>query len=139
MSTAYYAVFHTLASDAADMVVGSSRAARNSPAWRQAYRALQHSRVRDVCKIDASKRHKEAFAKFPNEIQDFGNAFIALQAKRHSADYDPAPNNFSRNAVIATIEEARGAIEAYKTALKPDRRAFSVFVLMELRPDSVKS
>ena len=41
VSTSYYAAFHALAQDCADRLVGTTRQ-RSEPAWRQAYRALDH-------------------------------------------------------------------------------------------------
>jgi uncharacterized protein (UPF0332 family) len=82
ISTAYYALFHTLARCCADMMIGSSSATRSKAAWRQVYRALDHNFAREACQ-------KKAIRKFPKEIQDFANAFITMQKKRHNADYDP--------------------------------------------------
>ena len=50
-STAYYAMFHTLARSVADLMIGSSGAKRRSNgAWKQAYRALDHGVVKSTCK-----------------------------------------------------------------------------------------
>jgi hypothetical protein len=37
--------------------------------------------------------------KFPKEIEDFANAFLAMQDKRHSADYDPHAK-FTKSEVL---------------------------------------
>ena len=42
VSTTYYALFHCLAACYADTIVGGPGAKRSKPAWRQAYRALNH-------------------------------------------------------------------------------------------------
>ncbi|MEL6767577.1 MAG: hypothetical protein AAFP17_10385 [Pseudomonadota bacterium] len=130
-------MFHTLARDCADLLVGGKSAERSSPAWRQAYRALQHTRVADVCRTDSNQnsRKKRVFKKFPTEIQDFGNSFVDLQKKRHAADYDPLAKPLTYSEVKASISMARGAIKRYKSATKANRRAFAVFVTMDLRAD----
>ena len=49
VSTTYYALFHCLAAAGADLLVGGAGADRSRPAWRQAYRALQHGPARKRC------------------------------------------------------------------------------------------
>lgn len=82
ISTTCYALFHCLAACCADMPVGGEGANRSKPAWRQAYRALQHRQARNRC------RHGNIRG-FPNEVQDLANVFADMQTKRHGADYDP--------------------------------------------------
>ena len=41
VSTAYYALFHTLAQTCADHLIGTGLR-RNNPAWSQVYRSLEH-------------------------------------------------------------------------------------------------
>ena len=45
ISTAYYAVFHSLARIAADLIVGTDR----NEAWHQAHRALEHGSAKNAC------------------------------------------------------------------------------------------
>jgi len=132
LSTAYYAVFHKLAKDAADLLVGGSSSERSLPAWQQTYRGLQHRRVREMCAAQNS-RIKRTFAKFPKEIRDFAETFVSLQEQRHRADYDPLFRGATRTNVLQAINQARDAIERYERSPKPDRRAFCIFVMIELR------
>ena len=44
ISTAYYAVFHSLARIAADLIVGTDR----NEAWHQAHRALEHGSAKTL-------------------------------------------------------------------------------------------
>ena len=46
VSTAYYAMFHTLAASAADLFIGQ----RRDPAWHRTYRALEHGRAKHACR-----------------------------------------------------------------------------------------
>jgi hypothetical protein len=47
ISSAYYAVFHAIATAAADAFVG--RAHRRAPRYALAYRHIEHKRLKDVC------------------------------------------------------------------------------------------
>ena len=74
LSTAYYAVFHSLAGVIADILMGKGR----NEAWHQVYRALEHGSARNAC------RNMEVVRGFPPEIQDFADRFVVLQ--RHGTE-----------------------------------------------------
>ena len=131
VSAAYYALFHTLASDCADLLVGGRSSTRTKQAWRQMYRALDHGKVKRQC---AERRPKRVLARFPQEIQDFADQFVRMQRERHLADYDPF-EHFSRSTVFQFIEETKLAVAEFEQADRDDRRAFAVFVLFDLRRD----
>lgn len=122
-SSAYYALFHALARQCADLIVGGPGARRSRPAWRQTYRAVEHGAARGAC-VD------QRITRFPEAIQDFANAFVTMQAKRHKADYDPSAR-FAKFEVAQDIATARQAILAFHTAPLQDRRAFCVWVLLK--------
>ena len=126
MSTAYYAMFHCLASCCANTLVGGPNADRSEPAWRQVYRALEHGLAKSNC------RNKGFISKFPQEIEDFANAFVALQEKRHLADYDPSAR-FTKLEVQRDIEAARAIVEGFQAARTKHRRAFAAYVLFKTR------
>ena len=92
VSTTYYALFHCMAQNCADMLVGEPGSGQSRPAWRQAYRALQHGTAKQRCGQDLIDR-------FPAEIQEFAKRFAVMQGKRETADYDPA-GGFAQSAVI---------------------------------------
>ncbi len=48
ISTAYYALFHAIARDAADLLVGTGKD-RPDKAWKQVYRALDHGPAKTAC------------------------------------------------------------------------------------------
>ena len=84
MSTIYYAVFHCIANNCANMLVGSASASsRSDPAWIQVYRALNHGRAKKRCE------NRKLMRRFPQEIQDLASLFVDLQIDRHHADYAP--------------------------------------------------
>ena len=136
VSTTYYALFHCLADCCANMLVGSMHSSRSQPAWRQTYRALRHSTVRNRCQRQDIIRRFPRFLRFPNEIESFARLFVDLQAKRHSADYDPTahfliPDGISD--VIKDIDVAEVAINLFNAAPRLDRRAFAIYVLLDIR------
>ena len=124
ISTAYYALFHALAKDAADMLVGVGPN-RPDKAWTQAYRSLQHGDAKAACEAVRNLN-------FPNTIKSCADAFVALQQKRHEADYDPDIRVLRANA-LDSIQLAEDAIRHLKSWSRRDRRAFAVQILMKKR------
>ena len=124
VSTAYYALFHTLARLCADTVVGTGPL-RSRTAWQQTYRALAHGFAKNAC-AQAPNRI------FPPEIKRFASAFVYLQQLRHDADYDPS-ETFKRAEVISMIERAERAILDLTRVPRPDLRAFVALVLVPER------
>lgn len=126
VSTTYYAMFHALARCCADLLVGSSRSARDEIAWEQTYRALDHGYARTQCD------NRGAMARFPVEIREFGEWFVDMQRHRHLADYAPEAS-FSREQVGQFIDETERNIAAFDSASTRDRRAFAAHVLLRFR------
>ena len=129
VSATYYALFHTLAINAATLLVGNRSSTRTRQAWRQTYRALDHRRIKNQC---TERRPRQVLAQFPPEIQKFADLFVNMQRERHAADYDPL-EEFSRNSVAQFVGSARSTIAEFEQATRDDRRAFAVFVLFDLR------
>lgn len=128
LSTAYYAMFHALCWNCADCLIGTSQSDRSAPAWRQAYRAVEHKFVKNQC------GDKSVIAKFPKEIEDFANQFRTLQEKRHAADYDPF-SRFYRTDVETWIDTTEEAIRKFQKTPRKDRRAFAAWTTMRNRTD----
>ena len=125
VSTAYYAVFHAIAKSNADLFLGVAKSSRSEKAWQQAYRGLQHGSAKSAC--------TEALGlNFPAGIKRCATAFVSLQEKRHSADYDPLFRLKKEDALDA-IGEAKSAIRGLKNAPVKDRRAFAVLLLFPKR------
>jgi uncharacterized protein (UPF0332 family) len=127
ISSAYYALFHCLAQNCADLLVGGSSAVRSKHAWRQTYRALEHGFSKSACKDGI-------VSQFPEEIQDFANNYVAFQEKRHAADYDPSIR-LTKSEVAVDISTAKNSIEIFLKAPIKDRRAFAAHVLFKKRPN----
>ena len=77
--------------------------------------------------------NNEILKQFPREIEDFGNAFVAMQKKRHAADYDPT-DVYYKSAVLQDIQDTETVIKNFAGASVKDRRAFAAFVLFKRRP-----
>jgi hypothetical protein len=86
---------------------------------------LDHGAAASAC------RHN-ALSKFPKDIEDFGNAFVAMQDKRHQADYDPHAK-FTKSEVLNDIALVAKAIADFETCDAKDRRAFCTFVVFKRR------
>ena len=69
---------------------------------------------------------------FPEEIEDFGNLFVTMQAKRHQADYDPS-ERFYKSSTKQDIDQVEDVIERFVACPVKDRRAFAAFVLFKKR------
>lgn len=126
VSTAYYALFHTLAQNCADTLIGGLGADRHEAAWRQVYRLLEHGLAKDAC------RNTKLIARFPQGIQHFATHFVLLQEKRHAADYDPSAV-FLKSDVIEAIDASEAVISSFNEVALKDRRAFAAHVLFKTR------
>lgn len=126
VSTAYYALFHAIAQDVADLFVGAAQRPQ-SDAWVRAYRALQHGEAKTACQQIRSA------GVLPPAIIRCANAFILLQEQRHSADYDPAHRVLRADALEA-IRLAEAAIHDLKSADRNDRRKFAAQLVFRRRP-----
>ena len=69
---------------------------------------------------------------FPTKIQEFATCFVALQKKRHQADYDPE-FVLTRYEVLTEITVAQNAIEMLNNSSDKDRTAFAVYTLLPKR------
>ena len=122
LSTAYYAVFHSLAATVADALMGKGR----GDAWHQTYRALEHGSARNAC------QNMQAMREFPSEIQGFARTFNDLQRERHQADY-ALDGRYSKLDVLAKIDGAEAAIAQLEGADLRQRRRFAAHVLFKRR------
>ena len=131
ISTAYYAMFHCLAGDAANLFIGGKR----SPAWHRVHRALEHGKIRVAC--ENKKAMAEFSPEFPPEIHDFAKMFVELQKLRQRADYaldDNPEDPYYETEVLALIATADLAIKQLEQADVQHRRDFIAYVLFKARP-----
>lgn len=124
VSTAYYALFHALAKEAADLLVGVGQD-RPDKAWAHTYRALEHGFAKNAC---AQVRGLG----FPPGLGSVADAFVTLQQSRHEADYDP-DHRIARADALAAIALAEQAFVDLRSSSRRDRRAFAVLLLLRRR------
>ncbi len=98
---------------------------RSRPAWRQAYRAVDHGFAKGPCKTGR-------ISKFPKAVQDSAAAFVNAQGERHSADHDPCAR-FTRSGTLTLLAQTETALRAFRKVSLKDRRAFAVSVTLKER------
>ena len=129
VSTAYYAMFHTLANSNADTLIGTPPGnTDDAAAWNRTYRALEHGAARNRF------RHAGQMALFPNEVREFGDVFIDLQRERNTADYNP-DRTFTVSSTLRAIDHARQAIIRFHNAPPEIRRNLATYILFGNRPE----
>jgi uncharacterized protein (UPF0332 family) len=126
ISTAYYAVFHAIAKEAADLLVGAG-SNRATPTWTYVYRALDHGTAKKAC-LNARDR------KFSPTLCQCAEAFVHLQLARHAADYDPA-HRVTRADATAAISLAEQAIGHLTSTNRRERTDFVIQLLLKSRAD----
>ena len=119
VSTAYYAMFHALATSNADLIVGA-RTPANQSNWIATYRSLQHYRAENPL-------HGWPHL-FSLSIQNFAFVIGAIKRRREDADYNPAAN-FAQNQVIAWIDRAEQAIMDFNVAATQERAMVAIATL----------
>ena len=118
-STAYYAMFHTLATSNADLIEGP-RTPNNQQDWTRTYRSLQHNR--------AANMHRRWPHLFSTPIQDFASAIAAIKGQREEADYNPGAV-FTQSQVITWIDRAEQAIRDFSAAPPQERSMAAIATL----------
>jgi uncharacterized protein (UPF0332 family) len=125
VSTAYYALFHALAAESADRLVGTG--GRSLPAWSRVYRALDHGRAKQA--VEGLGRRQET----GHALASFCLVFAKLQEERHRADYDP-DSRYRREEVLGWIGRARGAVVALRRSERDERLELVTRCLFRERP-----
>lgn len=124
VSSAYYAVFHSLAKLCAETLLPD--APRDGTEYRRVYRALDHGPL------------KNAFTQAPlnghPRLAAIGRAVIVLQSERNDADYQP-PNAhlFPLQRVRELIDQARQILARINDLNADDRRLLATSLLFKAR------
>jgi hypothetical protein len=131
ISTAYYALFHTLVAAASDLLVGGK--SRGTQRYLAVYRSFEHKRMADVCRqVSNGKLLTDAGVAFHATIQECANAFVDLQENRHEADYDPAGRMTLADA-RAAVSRANDAIQMLQASPDGERFLFLTLLHFKLR------
>lgn len=136
VSTAYYALFHSLLWTVADGFVPAK-----PTLWKSRvlfYRALEHGRTRERCKrLGGNPLPKEEalffkVVSFSEELRFFANQFVRLQELRHKCDYDPE-FRLSKGEAQQALQDVKKAIASLKAAVPDDRTLFLSYLLFGIR------
>lgn len=136
ISAAYYAVFHSLLTAAADELVGKTW--RRTPEYGLAYRSMDHGWIRQLCTEVAKPNPARRIAAlapptgFGPQLQALATAVVALQERRHEADYDPLLKVKTADALSA-IRTARSAIRRLDRATAVRRKRFLTLLVFQPR------
>lgn len=122
----YYAYFLALRLTVADLWIGPNPSDKLYDAWVQAFRSLQHDRVRKICS------NHELMMRFPEAIRLFAKEIVLAQKKRHIADYDPR-EKFSSFDVVDDAEKATKIIQDFMNAPRDDKLAFVTLIALPER------
>ena len=124
VSTAYYAMFHALASSNADCLIGAPHDSLSEHAWSRIYRGLNH---------DAAKRNlQQDQSLFSSETRRFADTFAQLQDQRHLADYEHN-KTFTLSETLTWIDLAEDAIQNFMQADEHERKVVAIQSLIRRR------
>lgn len=130
ISTAYYALFHTLVGGATDLMAGANT--RGTQRYLAIYRSFEHKRMADACRhVSAGKLRTETGALFHASLQACANAFVELQENRHEADYDPV-KKIALSDAQAAVSKAEDAM--LMLSASPDGERFLFLTFLHFRP-----
>lgn len=131
ISTAYYALFHTVLTAGADRLFGAHE--RGRVGYVIVYRSFEHTRLKRVCEdaarstVSPTLQRQIGRTALDSRLRDFANAFVLLQASRHAADYDPAII-LNQDDALAAIDRAENAMTSFAAA--PDDERSDLLALM---------
>ena len=124
ISTAYYAVFHTLAASNAELIAGQPQSNISSYAWERVYRRLDHGR--------AQNNLRAVLSQLSSSGENFARAFIELQDQRQNADYNPNIQLVLSDA-INIIAQAQTAIRDFAHLTQEERRLLAAQSMFDRR------
>jgi hypothetical protein len=136
ISSAYYAIFHAVATEAADVIVGRTK--RDTSIYQLVYRSINHNSLRKLCEIFENKKpptkYKEYFPKsgFDSNLKNLAAAFVELQQMRNNADYDPLYRVSSSDAVLV-VATSRAALNSLRNTSRARRKEFVALAVFRPR------
>ncbi len=119
ISTAYYAMFHALATSNANLLEGQ-RTPANQSAWTRTYRSLRHFRAENPL---YGWPHL-----FSPPVQDFAVIIAGIKRQREDADYNPDAS-FALNQAVTWIDRAEQAIIDFNAASTQERTMVAIATL----------
>ena len=124
ISTAYYAVFHALDANNADVLIGPARNQLTADAWIRIYRGLNHNHARS--QLQQNRTNLSA------SVQTFADLFRDLQIERHIADYNPQAT-FTAQTATTWLNKAETTITDFLQTSRTERAAIAILTLVRSR------
>lgn len=124
ISTAYYALFHTLAASNAELIAGQQQSSISSYAWERVYRRLDHGRAQNNLRAVLNLLSQRGV--------NFARAFIDLQDQRQNADYNPNAR-ITHSDTINIIGQAQTAIRDFAQLTQEERRLLAAQSMFDRR------
>jgi hypothetical protein len=127
VSTAYYALFHAILTDAADQLAGKGQ--RDTHQYALVYRSIKHRHLTELCehivkeKLPDKYKPYEPQGGFGADLLAVAKALTDLQEKRESADYDPLYRVTVSDASL-TLQAGRTALAHWRNVSAARRRLF---------------
>ncbi|MBI1868654.1 MAG: hypothetical protein HYS06_10250 [Methylocystis sp.] len=125
VSTAYYAVFHAIASLCANEILPREKD-KGSAEFERVYRALEHGSLKS--------EFQKAPLKDNARLKAIGALVLRLQSERHRSDYLPTQRLYTTKTCAEHLESARLAMTLLKGLDEQDRRTLAVSLLFKNRP-----
>ena len=126
VSTTYYANVHAVCRTVADLFVGATAEARSRSEWIQAYKSVEHGRLRSICS------NPEKMRRYSPAIREFAALLLIAMNKRLLADCDPY-TKFYRYEVMYDAKEAKRVIQNFIKAPRKERLAFVTLIVLPER------
>lgn len=136
VSTAYYAVFHTVLRAGAGQYMGDGGA--RGAGYGLIYRGFTHSRVKRVCeqlalsRLPGSLQRQLGRTAVSQDMQSFAEAFVALHDQRELADYDPLLV-ITQQDVVDAVVAADLALLAFDATAEDERADVLALMLVSGR------
>lgn len=122
VSTAYYAVFHSLAKTCAETLLSDAI----TDEYVRVYRALDHGLLRSAFS-QGPLRERTTF-------REIGNIVTLLQSERHKADYlPPTEGLFGGQQARQLVDQARDVVGRIENLSLADRRVLATHLLFKAR------
>lgn len=132
VSTAYYALFHSILRGAGDAFVGANQ--RATPRYETMYRGFEHRLMKEICiAVDKQTLNPKAAramgsTQVSQEIRDVASAFVTLQDRRHWADYAPS-GKIPRSEARDLVDLSEFAASQLRVADNDERRNFLAYLM----------
>lgn len=126
VSTAYYAVFHALASLCTEELLDVDDGTKNASEYERVYRALDHGPLKTA--------FKSAPLKDLAPLNAIGERVVELQSERIRSDYLPSGRLYKKTECGRLVRSAKSTVEMITQLSANDRRTLAVYLIFKNRP-----